>query len=301
MSSAPLFSVLIANHNDGKNLDDALQSVFSQSYSNWEIIIVDDASTDNSIQIYEKLSKFENVSIIRNHKQMGCGYTKRSLVEASHGEICGFLDADDCLTSDALEIMVKTHVECPNHSLIYSQYYLADEHLNIIKVSNHQCTIPQGKSFLTYNIPGAISQFATFKKEYYLKTEGMNSLLPVAEDHDLYLKLEEVGEILFIPIPLYYYRTKTGNNTSLNNQNNAIVFGADLIAFADAYHRRNIIPDNDMFYALKEMIKDVQNKNYLEGEQHIKETKSYKIGKVITNILAPPYRTLSKYFHGNHQ
>jgi glycosyltransferase involved in cell wall biosynthesis len=49
-----LFSVLIANYNNGLYLEECLRSIFAQTYTNWEIVIVDDASTDNSSNIYEK-------------------------------------------------------------------------------------------------------------------------------------------------------------------------------------------------------------------------------------------------------
>ena len=54
MEKLPLFSVLIANYNNGCYLQDAIDSVLAQNYDNWEIVIVDDKSTDNSFEIYEK-------------------------------------------------------------------------------------------------------------------------------------------------------------------------------------------------------------------------------------------------------
>ena len=57
MKSNPLFSVLIANYNNGKYLHEAIASVYAQTYKNWEIILVDDASTDNSRELYKELEK----------------------------------------------------------------------------------------------------------------------------------------------------------------------------------------------------------------------------------------------------
>ena len=55
MTNQPLFSVLIANYNNGKYLMDAIESVRRQTYTNWEIILVDDGSTDNSHELYKEL------------------------------------------------------------------------------------------------------------------------------------------------------------------------------------------------------------------------------------------------------
>ena len=57
MNDNPLFSVLIANYNNGKYLMEAINSVYAQTYTNWEIILVDDASTDNTKEIYKELEK----------------------------------------------------------------------------------------------------------------------------------------------------------------------------------------------------------------------------------------------------
>ena len=54
ISKEPLFSVLVANYNNGRYLEECLKSIFNQTYKNWEIIIVDDFSTDNSHDVYKK-------------------------------------------------------------------------------------------------------------------------------------------------------------------------------------------------------------------------------------------------------
>ena len=57
MNANPLFSVLIANYNNGKYLMETINSVYAQTYTNWEIILVDDASTDNFRELYKELEK----------------------------------------------------------------------------------------------------------------------------------------------------------------------------------------------------------------------------------------------------
>ena len=95
MTNQPLFSVLIANYNNGKYLMDAIESVRQQTYTNWEIILVDDCSTDNSHELYKELEQDERIHIFLNDQNHGCGYTKRRCAELANGEICGFLV--DCI------------------------------------------------------------------------------------------------------------------------------------------------------------------------------------------------------------
>ena len=77
----PLFSVLIANHNDGKYLMEAVESVKAQTYTHWEIVIVDDGSTDNSNELFVELVEDQRIRVFRNEENRGCGFTKRKCLE----------------------------------------------------------------------------------------------------------------------------------------------------------------------------------------------------------------------------
>ena len=275
MNDTPLFSILIANYNDGHYLNDALASVERQTYRNFEVIIVDDCSTDNSKFFLQGLESKPNYHLYFNDKNHGCGYTKRRCVEMANGDICGFLDADDALTPDALEVMVKSHSKHPDTSIIYSRYHFCNRDLAPLYISEHQCTIPEGQSFLEYK-RGAISHFVTFKKSYYNMTLGINDQFRIAEDLDLYFKLEEVGKTLFIDIPLYYYRNGTGNNTSLN-ENVVKASYWEIIAKTEACRRRNLN------YEVVElpMIEEITNSIVSLKATDVKQTREYKLGNYL--------------------
>lgn len=104
-----MFSVLISNYNNSQYLQGAIDSVFAQTYNDWEIIIVDDGSTDESQKIYEKYREDNRIHIYYNEQNRGCTYTKWRCIEECKGELFGFLDADDTLMPDALECMVNEH------------------------------------------------------------------------------------------------------------------------------------------------------------------------------------------------
>ena len=291
-TNLPLFSVLIANHNDGKYLLEAVESVKAQTYTPWEIVLVDDCSTDNSQELYLELEKDSRIHVFCNKENKGCGFTKRRCLEEAKGEICGFLDADDCLTDNALQVMVEAHQTHPECSLIYSQLYIVDPQKNIIAVSEHQHAIPQGESFLTLHKPLVISHFVTLKKSYYDRTEGMNASLRIAEDVDLYMKLEEVGETLFLPMPLYYYRIDTGNNVSLVAPNRGKTLGWEVMARVAACERRGLPIEDHAFVILQQTIEDIKEnafqqgyeKGRQEGEKAVRGTRAYRIGKRITSL-----------------
>lgn len=179
-------------------------------------MIVDDGSTDDSDNIYKKYRHHSQLRIFKNHENKGCGYTKRKCVEYAKGEICGFVDADDALSPDALEMMVKGHLDNPGTSIVYSTHYICDENLRPQEIADYVGQIPAGRRSMTLFSP-TISAFATFKMEKYAMTEGISEIFPKAVDKDLYFKLEETGPVLFIDQPLYFYRHHAGS-ISLHRQ-----------------------------------------------------------------------------------
>jgi glycosyltransferase involved in cell wall biosynthesis len=110
--------------------------------------------------------------IYRNDKNQGVGFTKRRCVDLAKGEICGFVDPDDALTENAIEISVKAYNE--NYIATYSQFYLCDENLNIQNIFKRTKKI-KNKNPLFFNTEFEVAHFFTFKKEAYQKTEGIKS------------------------------------------------------------------------------------------------------------------------------
>ena len=273
----PLFSVLIANYNNGRYLKEAIDSVLSQTYDNWEIVIVDDGSTDLSNDIYNALDD-DRIHIWKGPENRGCGFAKRKCAELANGVICGFLDSDDTLAPNAIEKMVNAHLSNENAALIYSRHNINDVNMNLIKVSTQQHPMPPNGSFIKGD--GGVSHFATFKKKNYDLTAGINPEYKRAIDHDLYYKLEETGDLVFIDEVLYNYRTGTGSNISVGgNENRAFIW--HLIAMVDACRRRKLDIDEIVCSDYEKSIiwTKIEAKN--EGEKMVKMTKSYRLGHLI--------------------
>jgi glycosyltransferase involved in cell wall biosynthesis len=107
----PLVSVIIVNYNYGRFLKDATQSVISQSYPNIQLIIVDDASNDDSSVVLEEISRnHSQVKIIRREENGGQSVATRTGFEASSGDYVVFLDADDILFPNFVETHVFVHL-----------------------------------------------------------------------------------------------------------------------------------------------------------------------------------------------
>ena len=214
----PLFSILIANYNNGGYLQEAIDSVLAQTYGYWEVILVDDKSTDDSRTIYEKYAADRRFKIYYNDVNRGCGYTKRRCAELATGELCGFLDPDDALLPEALETMVKAHAEHPECSLIYSTCYRYSGDRNAeMPVWDFIGPIPEDSDFLIYR-KKLVSHFVSFKRACYLKSVGIDPTLQASVDRDLYYNLEEQGRILHLPVPLYLYRINNAASISIGSK-----------------------------------------------------------------------------------
>ncbi len=231
-----MFSILVANYNNGQFFKACYESIIFQAYNNWEVVIVDDFSTDDSVKIIETTIAGDNrFRLFQNLENKGCGYTKNRCAKEAQGFIMGFLDPDDTLMKDALEIMVGTHLENERAAIITSRYNIVDQNLNFLKKGGNGSSLPVNESYLTYG-KGAFTAFATFKKSFYLDSDGINEQMKRAVDQDLYYKLEEQGKHVFIDKVLYNYRMHS-ENISLN-QNSYKAKYWHLIAIKNAYKRR---------------------------------------------------------------
>lgn len=199
------FSVLIANYNNAGFLPIAVDSILKQSYTDWEIILVDDCSTDHFNEVIGKYKSEERIKVFSNKKNMGCGYTKALCASLATGQIAGFLDPDDALHPEAIRSMIEAHRYKISCSMIYSTHYICDENLDVKRIADNTKILPAGIPYLLLS-DGTVHHFVSFKTVAYRKTEGINQHWKKAVDQDLYYKLEEVGDAFFINLPLYYYR-----------------------------------------------------------------------------------------------
>lgn len=99
----PKISIIMTVYNKEKYVKSAIESVLRQTYKNLELIIVEDCSTDNSLQIVNKFAKFTNIKIICNKQNLGCYVSRNIGIDNSSGSIIGFQDADDYTLSDRIE------------------------------------------------------------------------------------------------------------------------------------------------------------------------------------------------------
>ncbi|WP_281213303.1 glycosyltransferase family 2 protein [Shewanella insulae] len=103
----PLVSIIMPSFNSEKTIAQSIESVLSQSYENWELIITDDVSTDSTCAIVERFSRFD--SRIKLHcldTNSGAGIARNNSIKYSNGRFIAFLDSDDLWTKDKLDVQI---------------------------------------------------------------------------------------------------------------------------------------------------------------------------------------------------
>lgn len=214
----PSFSILMSNYNNSKYIKVAIESVIAQTYPYWELIIIDDASKDNSLDIIKPYLNNDKIKLISHKKNMGCGQALKTGMKYVSNEIIGILDSDDKLHKRALELMAKAYQENPTYEFIYSNYLSCDSHLKNPRVLKHIGPCNPEESNL-YN--PKVAHFKTFRKELYYKTSGFDPELRNCVDKDIILKMEEITKFKFVNHFLYYYREHP-NSISRNEFNHML-------------------------------------------------------------------------------
>jgi len=274
MTERPLFSVLIANYNNGCYLQEAVESVRRQTFDNWEIVIVDDGSTDCSKAIYEELGADDRIRVYFNQKNIGCAYTKHQCVLKAQGKYCGYLDPDDELLPCAVEISVKRLEENDNASLLFTRNYLCDENMNVIGESR-LLELPKGISYFE-NHDYTAEHFASFPTTKYLQMGGIDVSSKAGVDADLYFRLEEWGEIIVENTFTYKYRVRNKKSITANWSK---AFYWNLIIRHNTCIRRGLDVEK---YAYADFVNYVNER--IESELWIR--RPYRIGKFLMNPKA---------------
>lgn len=278
MIKEPLVSIVIANYNSEKYINETLNSLFIQSYSNIEIILIDDCSSDGSVDLINhwKSQKLKNIELILNARNLGGGVTKLTGLEKAKGEIVGFVDCDDYLHERAVEKMVGIHMNFEKVGLVYSNAFEVDASGKIKGILNKSRKLKAGQTLLEED---CAFHFATWKRKYYeLCAYGFSSKFNIAYDLDIYYKLEEVSDVMYIDEPLYYYRLH-GNNLSIGLNKLGSSISELLVAKFEAQARRNEIDISK----LGGILQSTYDKVYCKGIKSvgIKQLLKEKIRKLI--------------------
>ena len=213
---APAVSVIIANYNCGNYLPMCLESLVQQSFQDFEVIVIDDGSTDHSLDVcneyVEKDHRFHTIPLKHSHN---VSQVRNVGIAEAKGKYIAILDADDVALPCRLEKQVNFLKAQPEIVLLGGFYGIIDLNGNIIRKKKllplHD---PEIRWRLTFG-NCLIHSTVMYKKEAAVKCGGYNTELKYAEDMDLYSQLMCHGKVSVIPSVLSYWRS---HDTSLSKK-----------------------------------------------------------------------------------
>lgn len=133
MSQQNLVSVILPVFNAEKTLRRTLESVLTQTFKQWELVVVDDCSTDSSVEILQELKTDHRVKLIILDQNSGVANARNVGLVSSSGEFIAFIDSDDTWGPTKLETQVTLAMDNPG-TIVHSFYNLIDRHDKILKV-----------------------------------------------------------------------------------------------------------------------------------------------------------------------
>lgn len=223
----PTVSVIIPTYNGGRYLGATLDSVFRQTFTDLEVIVVDDGSTEDLQGVLRPYAVRLRYVYSRNR---GPAAARNLGFKLSHGKYVAFLDHDDLWSPTNLEKKVRILERNPRCGMVYSHPDLIDAHGGIIP-HEHPPFYPQGRVFEDFLQRNHIPTFsATLIRREVIEEVGLldeRRAVMTCDDYDLWLKIADVAEVHFSPGQDVYYRVHSGNlvnNMDQNLQAHMIVF-----------------------------------------------------------------------------
>lgn len=197
----PKVTVYITAHNYGKYLSQAIDSVIKQKFDDWELIIIDDGSTDNTQDILKTFTVYPKIKIIHQEKR-GLTVTNNIALRLSRGKYIMRLDADDYLDENALLVLSNILDTHPEVDLVYPDYYRVDDEGEIIDIERRK-KIGEEVTLLDLPAHGACTMI---RKSCLIELGGYDENLSCQDGYDLWIRFINRYKPYNVNIPLFYYR-----------------------------------------------------------------------------------------------
>ena len=246
----PFFSIILPCWNSEDYIDRCIVSILKQTFRNYEVVIIDNSSTDQTIRKIKNIAddrfKFFNINnegILARSRNLGIKHSK--------GEWIAFLDSDDWWTKDKLEVCFKYINN--NIDFIYHDLEIKSERLNFIKKKNKSRKLIKPILIdLLVNMNPISNSSVVVRKNLLNKVGGIseNNKLPAAEDYHTWLKISKITDkFLYLPFTLGYYFV---HKASMSNKDMSIPIRQAVSNFVSELN-------------LKQKIKLETNLNYISG------------------------------------
>ncbi|EAW35914.1 glycosyltransferase [Lyngbya sp. PCC 8106] len=294
----PIISVIIPAYNAEKTIKKTIQSVLNQTFLDWELIVVDDGSTDSTKEVVAEIK--DNRIFLFSFPNAGVSAARNRGVNKSSGEFLAFIDADDLWTPDKLELQLKALQEHPKAAVAYSWTDYIDESDQIIYSGRH-ITL-NGNIYEKLLVRYVLENGSNFliRKDAYLKVGGFDESIFGVEDWDLSIRLSQLYKFVAIPKTQVLYRMSPHSITSNFSKQELESLRVIEKAYSQApqsvqYLKKESLADLYKYLLWKTLAGSKQHKglqairylwNYTQNESHLLSQFPFVLKMSIKSLLA---------------
>jgi len=208
----PLISVVIPVYNNETTIQETIESVLSQSFSDLELIVINDGSQDSTLKIVSSI--LDPRLKVFSYPNAGLAATRNRGVSHASGEYISFIDADDLWTPDKLEAQFKALQVNPQAAVAYSWTDWIDESGQFLRPGGHISV--NGDVFATLLVRDFVESGSNplIRTEALAEVGGFDESLPAVEDWDMWLRLAAGYEFVCVPSPQILYRVSSSSMSS---------------------------------------------------------------------------------------
>jgi len=239
----PLISIITPAYNSDKYIEDTIDSVLNQTYNNWELIIVDDFSNDNTLKIiYEYTRKDSRIILIKNDKNYGQSRSRNFAINIAKGRFIAFLDSDDIWFPMKLEKQVD-FLLTNSKAFVFSYYMLINEDGERL---NRQIKAPLAVSYEDLLHSNFIGCLTVMYDTFLIGKENIPNVKK-RDDWACWLNILKKGYTAYcIPEPLAFYRLR--NSSLSSNKFNVLQYNWEILrkeqklsVFKSTYYLANYV------------------------------------------------------------
>lgn len=280
MKGSPLISIVTPTYNRANFLPEAIESVLSQDYENYELLIIDDGSTDNSKDVIEKYMDSKKIRYLYQSNS-GQSVARNRGIEEANGDFICFLDSDNRWLPGKLSASVEAFERNPEADIVYGDVVLINEQGH--EFSRKNMKRYSGKITTHLLKDNCVSMNTTMSKTNSIRAVGgFSGQVKVADDYDLWLRLSAEYTYKYIPKLMADYRVMTNQISS--DKKRRFSSNEEII--------RRFLVANPNLLSVSEQ-RDALNFFYTRAARHFSGTKNFKLANkyfwkaLSTKVFAP--------------
>jgi len=217
-SGPVLVSVIIPTHNRAHFVGRAIQSVLKQTFQDFEIIVVDDGSTDGTAQVVTSIDD-DRLTYVLHEKNLGSNAARNTGIRIAHGKYIAFQDSDDESHPDKLERLVGVLEDNPDVGVVYSAFWRIKDGVQSY-FPFPSCQPREGDIHESLLYGNFVNTQALMRADVLRRVEGFDESIPRLQDWELMLRLSRICLFRFIEEPLF---TAHYTNDSISADSSALV------------------------------------------------------------------------------